>query len=226
LKTIVYVDGYNLYYGRLKHTPFKWLDLSKLFANHILPFKSPSAQLDAVNFFTAEIKVNFATRQKQSGTSQEHYHRALRASKNGQVSIINGFYTAEQANAIAYNKPPDKNSRVAIWKLEEKQTDVQMALAMFSDAINQRYEQIVVCTNDSDLEPALKMIREQCPNIKIGVVIPRQDPRDSKPRPANARLSKLADWVLPHITDSALADSQFPATVSGKRKKAIKPSYW
>ena len=27
MRTIAYVDGYNLYHGRLKHTPFKWLDL-------------------------------------------------------------------------------------------------------------------------------------------------------------------------------------------------------
>jgi hypothetical protein len=29
--TAVYVDGYNLYYGRLRGTAFKWLDLVKLF---------------------------------------------------------------------------------------------------------------------------------------------------------------------------------------------------
>ena len=26
-KTIVYIDGYNLYYGLLKGTSYKWLDL-------------------------------------------------------------------------------------------------------------------------------------------------------------------------------------------------------
>ncbi len=30
-KTAVYVDGYNLYYGRLRGSPFKWLDLPVLF---------------------------------------------------------------------------------------------------------------------------------------------------------------------------------------------------
>ena len=29
MKTIIYIDGFNLYY-RLKHTPYKWLDLHKL----------------------------------------------------------------------------------------------------------------------------------------------------------------------------------------------------
>ena len=27
-KTAVYIDGYNLYYGRLHGTPFKWWDMS------------------------------------------------------------------------------------------------------------------------------------------------------------------------------------------------------
>jgi hypothetical protein len=30
MKTIVYVDGFNLYYGAVKGTPYKWLDISKL----------------------------------------------------------------------------------------------------------------------------------------------------------------------------------------------------
>jgi len=31
VKTIVYVDGYNLYYGLLRKSPHKWLDLFALF---------------------------------------------------------------------------------------------------------------------------------------------------------------------------------------------------
>lgn len=30
LKTSVYIDGFNLYYGALKQTPYKWLDIGKL----------------------------------------------------------------------------------------------------------------------------------------------------------------------------------------------------
>jgi hypothetical protein len=31
METIVYIDGYNLFYGCLKHTKDKWLDLHTLF---------------------------------------------------------------------------------------------------------------------------------------------------------------------------------------------------
>ncbi len=31
MKTNVYIDGVNLYYGALRGTPYKWLDLDALF---------------------------------------------------------------------------------------------------------------------------------------------------------------------------------------------------
>ena len=36
MRTRVYVDGFNLYYGSLKDTPFKWLNFVDL-AHKILP---------------------------------------------------------------------------------------------------------------------------------------------------------------------------------------------
>ncbi len=33
MRTIVYVDGLNLYYGSLKRTAHKWLDLKALFSS-------------------------------------------------------------------------------------------------------------------------------------------------------------------------------------------------
>lgn len=37
LRTRVYIDGYNLYYGCLRKTAFKWLDVLGLFETQILP---------------------------------------------------------------------------------------------------------------------------------------------------------------------------------------------
>lgn len=53
MKTIVYVDGYNFYYGCLRHSSDKWLDLFRLFGA-ILKEQNPAASLDAIKFFTAE----------------------------------------------------------------------------------------------------------------------------------------------------------------------------
>ena len=47
-RTAVYIDGYNLYYGRLRGTPFKWLDLIKLF-EALLVKRNQNESLERVN---------------------------------------------------------------------------------------------------------------------------------------------------------------------------------
>ena len=51
MRTRVYVDGFNLYYGALKDTPFKWLNLVKL-ARRMLP---AGHVVDKLNYFTARV---------------------------------------------------------------------------------------------------------------------------------------------------------------------------
>ena len=49
MRTFVYVDGFNLYYGALKGTPFKWLDLVALFGKVL----QPRHDILKVKYFTA-----------------------------------------------------------------------------------------------------------------------------------------------------------------------------
>ena len=51
MRTRVYVDGFNLYYGALKNTRFKWLDPVKL-AYHLLPAGHSVSKL---KYFTARV---------------------------------------------------------------------------------------------------------------------------------------------------------------------------
>ena len=30
MKTNIYIDGFNLYYGAVKHTPYRWLNLAQM----------------------------------------------------------------------------------------------------------------------------------------------------------------------------------------------------
>ena len=50
-KTIAYIDGYNLYYGLLKGTKFKWLDMVKL----VRELLRPDHELVKVRYFTAPV---------------------------------------------------------------------------------------------------------------------------------------------------------------------------
>ena len=51
MRTRVYVDGFNLYYGALKDTPFKWLDPVRL-AQLLVP---RGYSIDRVRYFTARV---------------------------------------------------------------------------------------------------------------------------------------------------------------------------
>lgn len=49
VRTIVYVDGFNLYYGAVKGTPYKWLDLGALFRSLL----SAQNHITAIRYYTA-----------------------------------------------------------------------------------------------------------------------------------------------------------------------------
>jgi uncharacterized LabA/DUF88 family protein len=62
---------------------------------------------------------------------------------------------------------------VEVWRLEEKQTDVNISLHAYRDAAKGLAEQLVFVSNDTDLEPALLAIREDFGDRhQIGVAIP------------------------------------------------------
>jgi hypothetical protein len=228
MKTIVYIDGYNLFYGCLKHTRDKWLDLHTLFAGHILKAQCPEAELVSIKYFTAPIRAKVASQGDQALAAQQSYHRALELLYPEKVEAIHGYYSLEKAKLLAYKQPPDKTHRVDVWKLEEKQTDVNIALTAYRDAATGRAEQLVFVSNDTDIEPALKAIREDMGNTRqLGVTIPMRKPKDSATRrPPNQRLSDWSDWTRSHITDEELANSQLPEKIPTKKKPIIKPAYW
>ena len=61
-RTVFYVDGFNLYHGLLKGTPYLWLDMAK-FATSLLP-RPEEHDIVRIKYFTARIKYNPAFRCK------------------------------------------------------------------------------------------------------------------------------------------------------------------
>lgn len=51
MRVHVYVDGFNLYYGALKRSPYRWLNLVEL-AKNVLP---PTETVEKVKYFTARV---------------------------------------------------------------------------------------------------------------------------------------------------------------------------
>ena len=70
MQTRVYVDGFNLYYGALKGTKFKWLNLVEL-ARHVLP---ADHTIDKLVYFTARVS---GVSDRDAPRRQQLYLKAL-----------------------------------------------------------------------------------------------------------------------------------------------------
>lgn len=234
LKTRVYIDGYNFYYGCLKGTPHKWLDLHALFKLGVLP--SVMAELEGqrlqfdldtltVKYFTAEILEKVATA-PDSLVCQKSYLGALAKHSAGALEIIKGNYAlneakAKQVDASHPQRWPRDCPSVNIWKVEEKKSDVGLALHAFKDAMLGEIEHAVIVTNDTDILPALEMIN-QFTRVKIGLVIPTLD----HTRRPNQELRDQAIWTRTQITEAELAQYQLPRVIAGGRRPYTKPISW
>lgn len=72
VRTTVYIDGFNLYYGALKGSPWKWLDLVLLFET-ILKRRH---DVGRIKYFTA--RVSDTPNDPSKAMRQDIYLQALR----------------------------------------------------------------------------------------------------------------------------------------------------
>lgn len=240
MRTRIYIDGYNFYNGCLKGKPYKWLDLVKLFEEHIMPRSGvKNATLHdevGIKYFTAPIVPKAAT-DLNSVNDQSSYHQALSLHSGNCLKIIKGYYAVDDVKypKVEYDeagieKAPRDCTRVIVWKLEEKQSDVNLAIEAVYDAVmDNTLEQIIFVTNDTDIVPALEKIhnynqKSLHPPIRIGLVNPSRE--NGERRNPNKSLSDLSDWTVRYIKDSELSESQLPCRIPGKRSSAIKPTSW
>src|SRR5215204_882432 len=70
MRTNVYIDGFNLFYGCLKGSPYKWLDIDAL-CRRLLP----KDQINRIRYFTALVTARPGD--PQQPVRQETYLRAL-----------------------------------------------------------------------------------------------------------------------------------------------------
>lgn len=105
---------------------------------------------------------------------------------------------------------------------EEKHTDVNIAVYMLDDAYQELCDQIILVSGDSDLVPAVKMIRDRFPLIRIVVYVPALDPKRST-------ASELGSVAHKHSTipNGMLRLAQFPNPVhDGVGGVLNKPPLW
>lgn len=217
MKTIVYVDGYNLYYGLLRRSAFKWLDLYTLFQHHVLH----DADVLEIRYYTSPVLARMCD-DENSPQRQRTYLQALRKHPPGKVKIIEGkIITAKPFSRLVEpiaEAPTVK--KVHVYRFEEKQTDVNIAVDMVINALTNTSEQIVLCCNDSDLKAAFASIKQHAPHIRLGLVAPIQGENS---RAISKELSQYADWSKV-LSLAHLANAQLPEKIYGTSIR--KPDKW
>jgi len=114
--TNVYVDGFNFYYGAVRGTPYKWLNLAEL-CRLLL---TPNHAINQIKYFTARVQARPID--PDQPVRQEIYFRALRTIPN--LSIVLGhFLTNETTMMMARQAIP---TYVRVIKTEEKGSDVNL----------------------------------------------------------------------------------------------------
>ena len=205
-RCIVYIDGFNLYYGALRGGRHKWLNLERY-----LQLLLPNDDIQQIRYFTAKVVGKSAIRQSA-------YLSALETLPL--VDIILGKFKAKQIQGLCPNCPLPGPQYFSTF--EEKRTDVNIALWMLRDAQHNLCDRMVLVSGDSDLVPAIAMIKDLCPHQQIVVYVPAKNAI----RGAAVELRAIADKdkLLPL---QILKASQFPSEVMSSSGLIIKkPATW
>jgi len=205
-RTYIYVDGFNLYYGALKNSPYKWLDLKSLFQKLL----SKDHNILAIKYFSALVS---GRKDPQKPTRQNTYLQALKTFTS-EISIYYGHFLSNVVKAPLAH-PVGKKKMIEIIKTEEKGSDVNLAIQFLNDAWLDKYDCAVLVSNDSDLAACLNLVRLQHKKL-IGVIFPGHS-HPSKP------LTEQAHFIK-HIRKKALSLSQLPTPIPGTN--IHKPEAW
>lgn len=217
-----YIDGFNLYNGALRNTPYKWLDLQAL-SQHLRPTDSVSK----VKYFSA--KVNARPDDPNQPLRQMLYWRALRTV--AAIEIIEGHFLTKRAylpevaslDAITAQQRAGVNTlgmrpaMAHVYRSEEKGTDVNLAIHLLHDAHLNRFDAAIVVSNDSDLAGAVHIARRE-----IGKPVFVFHPSSSSP---SFQLKQEASRFRA-ITTTHLSSSQFPPNLTDAQGVFGKPSSW
>jgi 6-hydroxy-3-succinoylpyridine 3-monooxygenase len=159
-RTIIYIDGFNLYYGAVKDVPaLKWLNIERF-----CRLLRPDDDIVAIRYFSALVE-------GPTRPNQEMYLRALATTPL--VSVVLGRFKKKNITCrlSACMHPGERRFRVP----EEKRTDVSIATYMMDDAYRNACDHLIIFSGDSDLVPPVAMVRGRFPEKKITVYVPSRN---------------------------------------------------
>jgi uncharacterized LabA/DUF88 family protein len=186
-RVIAYIDGFNLYFGLREKgwRRFYWLNVQLLVQN-LLKFNQ---ELVMTKYFTARV-IGSPDKEKRQSTFLE----ALETLPNLEIS-----YGKYQLNPRECPHCGFKD-RVP----NEKMTDVNIAVEIFSDAAKDKFDTALLLSADSDLAPLVTAIKNTFTQKRIVVAFP--------PKRESVELSNIAHACL-RIGRAIFARSLLPDKV-------------
>lgn len=149
-RVIVYVDGFNFYYG-LKDDPkwkrYYWLDIVGLFEK----FMRPNQELVAVKYFSA--------RPDELAQNARQYAFFQANKENPKFQLILGKYLKKNIKCF--------NCGNVIHTHEEKETDVRIATQIVADAYEKNCDVAIIVSADSDMIPAVELAKQAGQRVYI-----------------------------------------------------------
>lgn len=155
MRASAFIDGFNLYHAirDLGQAHLKWVNLRALCQQF-----APAAQFHLTNiyYFSA-----YATWKKGPYRRHREYVKALRAV--GVTPVLANFKEKDRSCFACGNEWKDH---------EEKETDVSIAVYLLVGAFRDLYDRALLISNDSDLSPAVRMVRKEFPQKQIRIITP------------------------------------------------------
>lgn len=211
MRTMLYVDGFNLYYSALKgRSPgFKWLDMHTLFTKVL----SQNNNIVGIRYFTARVSGTNADPDKPH--RQQAYIAALKA-HTPNLTIHFGQFK-ERTHRGRLVDPIVNGVRMAtISSPNEKGSDVNLAVHLLNDAWLNAFDCAVIVSRDSDLAESMELIRQHHPAKVLGLlgVQGKHMPKE---------LKNLSHFER-HIMAGHIKASQLPSPIPGT--KIVCPPTW
>jgi len=174
IRTAVYVDGFNLFYGALKGRPhLKWLDIRALVQRAL----SPANDIVRIVYCTAHVMQ--LPEDPQQATRQQFYLRALKTTPD--LHVVLGHFE-ERTGELRLVPPPRQPpiqladgtvlDRVQVRRFEEKGSDVNLATHLLIDGFQNLYDVAIVVSADTDLEEPIRLVDVSL-RKKVGILTPR-----------------------------------------------------
>lgn len=206
-RTNVYIDSWNLYYGCLKGTPYRWINVAELTRLSI----PTNYQINRLRFFTARVKARPGD--PHGPVRQETLFRALQTIPG--LTMHYGNFLVSKPMMRLVIPLPDGTQYVRVIKTEEKGSDVNLATHLLVDAFHGEFDAAVIVSDDSDLAEPITIVRRE---LRLHVTV-------LSPRGKSWELRQVATRFR-QIDPAVLKASQFPATLSDVNGTFTKPVGW